>query len=80
MIQSTVLSILQAIFVFLCMILSEASAQCSDPLIYKLNDIQQFMANIMAKQENCTTQIEKLTEKLEKQVWGIWGFLYGKTQ
>ena len=67
MILTSIFSIAQAIIYLLCILLSEVSTQCTDPLIYKLNDIQQFMANITARQENCTAQIQKLTEKLETQ-------------
>ena len=42
-----------------CIVWSEVSAQCSDPLIYKLNDIHQFMTNITAKQERQDALQEK---------------------
>ena len=53
------------------MLWSEVSAQCTDPLIYKLNDIQQLIANLTAKQEKqeanltyCTAQIEKQEKEI----------------
>ena len=40
------ISIAPAVLFFTCMLWSGVSAQCTDPLIYKLNDIQQLIANL----------------------------------
>ncbi len=64
--MSCLISVSQAVLCFTYIIWSEVSAQCTDPLIYKLNDIQQLIANMSAKQVKqeanltyCTAQIEK---------------------
>ena len=64
------------------MLLNKVSSECRDPLLYKLNDIQQLIINLTVKQEDqqanlssCTTEIANhkqdianLIGKLEKQV------------
>ncbi len=60
--MSHALSITQAsMLFFLCIILREVSSQCSDPLIYKLNDIQQLI-------ENCTREIANLNAKHDREI------------
>ena len=48
------------------------SAQCTDPIIYKLSDIHQLIANITVKQQRqeenltyCNTEIQKQAKQLE---------------
>ena len=52
-----------ALLFFMSMLYSEVSAQCSDPLIYKLTDIQQLITNLTAKQERQEEQIQTLEFK-----------------
>ncbi len=61
MIMSSIFSIAQAIIYILCVLLAGISAQCTDPLIYQLNNIQDLIAN-------CTTQIQELTETYKKNI------------
>ncbi len=56
------------------MLWSEVSGECSDPVIYKLADIQQLIANLTAKQERqelnltyCTAQLQSYRDQLEEQ-------------
>ena len=63
--MSFLISVASVILLFTCMLWSEVSAQCTDPLIYKLNDIQQLIANLTAKQEK---EIAELQHQLEQQV------------
>ncbi len=44
--MSFLISIVPAVLCFTSILWSEVSAQCTDPLIYKLNDIQQLIANL----------------------------------
>ena len=54
-----------AVLFFTCMLWSEVSAQCTDPLIYKLDDIQQLIANLTVKQEEQTANITMLTAEIQ---------------
>ncbi len=69
------------ILFFTSILFSEVSAQCKDPLIYKLDDIQHLIVNMTAKLTYCTEQLQKqekqtanltalvdeLTTKIQKQ-------------
>ena len=55
----SVFYIKQAILFLLCIVWSKVSAQCSDPLLYRLDDIRNLIANLTVKQENCMAHIEK---------------------
>ncbi len=67
MMMCSVLSVAQAILFLLCILLHEVSSQCTDPLIYKLNDIQQLITNCTAQIQKYEKDIANLTEKLKKQ-------------
>ena len=67
-----------------CILWSEVSAQCSDPLIYKLNDIHQLIANcsaqissLTAKQDKQEAEIQNYKEQLQKQVRQLWKAVQG---
>ncbi len=57
----------QTILFLHCIFWAQVSAQCSDPLIYRLDDIHRLIANLTANQENCTVQIANMVAKQEKQ-------------
>ena len=62
------------VVVFFTIKIEVTAGQCTDPLIYKLNDIQELITNLAAKQEKqqanltyCTAQIESYREQLNNQ-------------
>ncbi len=61
----------QTILFLQCILWAKVFAQCNDPLIYRLDDIRQLIANLTAKQERENAElksiIRNLTEKLEAQ-------------
>ena len=48
-----------------CIVWSDVSAQCRDPLIYKLDDIYHLIANLTANITHCTAEIDNMKETVE---------------
>ncbi len=66
--MSSGLCITSAVLFLPCILWNEVSAQCSDPLIYRLDDIHHLIANLTANVTHCTTRIDKQAEQFKSTI------------